>query len=177
MPKKPILSLSKITLSMADSERHQIGRAVSRHNQTVLKHKSISNFHCRIWRESRLIHVEDLSSNGTWVREKKVGKNLRTLIQHGDTVCNSQFIWSRSGCLALLQLALGGFASSIQYVFRDPTKPSPIEPNDFCNAIGASYDFVGTLGSGGFATVSMGVHRKTGQTVAIKCVSSMVCLL
>lgn len=64
---------------------------------TVIDNPRISGTHCKIWREfeamqdgaeyNALVKIQDLSTNGTYVRGTKLGKGKITILHHGDEVC------------------------------------------------------------------------------------------
>ena len=63
---------------------------------TVIDNPRISSLHCKIWREFdpaapndasvATVMVEDISTNGTFVRRAKVGKGNVTILFSGDEI-------------------------------------------------------------------------------------------
>ena len=78
---------SEIVLSSAE---HQIGRSnpssagAAAHTHINLQY--ISGVHCVIRRTANRVELEDRSSNGTFVNDEKVGKNLTRELRTGDSV-------------------------------------------------------------------------------------------
>jgi len=50
--------------------------------------KRLSGAHCQVTRdkENGQVFVEDLSTNGTWLNEDKIGKNIKKPLKNGDTI-------------------------------------------------------------------------------------------
>src|SRR4051812_35556067 len=48
--------------------------------------KRLSGKHCSISREGNQIQITDLSTNGTFIASKKVGKGQTTLLKHNDEI-------------------------------------------------------------------------------------------
>ena len=78
---------SEIVLSSAE---HQIGRSnpssagAAAHTHINLQY--ISGVHCVIRRTANRVELEDRSSNGTFVNDEKVGKNLTRELRTGDSI-------------------------------------------------------------------------------------------
>lgn len=66
-----------------------IGRGSA--NDFMINDKRLSNQHCRIEKSNNTEDANqailyDLSSNGTFVNDQKIGKNQSTFIKHGDRI-------------------------------------------------------------------------------------------
>lgn len=119
---------------------------------------TLSRVHCKIFSLGREVFLEDLSSNGTFVNGKSVGKKNRRILRHFDVISliNPQlpestkyswkFISPDGGAIPAKSGALGALTSELE----------------------RSYEVGATLGTGNFATVKLGTHRVTGQKVAVK---------
>ncbi|KAJ5073050.1 checkpoint kinase [Anaeramoeba ignava] len=124
--------------------------------------KRISNYHCQIYRtidefsttKPFIIKLKDLSANGTYVNGSLVGKGKKVLLLHGDDI---SFVYT-----------------------REPKSPPPVanfifkdysivpEDREGKSKIHEFYEFQRVLGVGKFATVKLGIDKKTGEKYAIK---------
>ncbi|BGO90811.1 hypothetical protein NBRC10512_000126 [Rhodotorula toruloides] len=137
----------------------------------VLNGPKISSKHARIWldNETGIVRLEDTSTNGTFVRNMKVGKGNITVLEPGD--------------LIVFGPASANFDDDFRYVFQcdpslNPSSSSAADPyglgelSQSQNAEGRSihqyYEVREQLGKGSFATVRKGVRRADGVVVAIK---------
>ncbi|BGP23930.1 ser/thr/tyr protein kinase RAD53 [Rhodotorula toruloides] len=137
----------------------------------VLNGPKISSKHARIWldKETGIVRLEDTSTNGTFVRNMKVGKGNITVLEPGD--------------LIVFGPASANFDDDFRYVFQcdpnlHPSSSSSGDPyglgelSQSQNAEGRSihqfYEVREQLGKGSFATVRKGVRRADGVVVAIK---------
>ncbi|KAH8919475.1 Pkinase-domain-containing protein [Atractiella rhizophila] len=151
VPTSPSLCINRIPFAMPPGTSITIGRA--RRNNVCLDAKTISNHHCEIWRDHNLrdIWLKDTSTNGTYVRGKKVGKGILTVLKHGDII------------------KLGSHSDTgIGFYWQDPSKQLPQDPLSFCGGIWRKYDFVEALGMGAFAKVSRVIERGTSTARAVK---------
>lgn len=115
----------------------------------------ISGKHCRIHKEDGVIFVEDFSSNGTFINGQKVGKGQKNTIRDGDEL-------TLSVPTAILAQKKPQLAHTfVGYLFKDAAVHQSEE-------IHKVYDIRQELGTGNFATVKLGIHKKTGEKVAIK---------
>ena len=121
----------------------------------------ISRVHCKIFSMGRDVFVHDLSSNGTFVNGKLVGKGNRKAIRRGDiiSVMNPQLPES----------------SRYSWKFLPPPEEdvSPVGDSSTSMKPASSklegvYELGRVLGTGNFATVRLGKHRSTGREVAVK---------
>ncbi|KAI9330514.1 kinase-like domain-containing protein, partial [Obelidium mucronatum] len=110
----------------------------------------LSKRHCVIFQVSvsdgvstASVFVEDLSTNGTFVNFKRIGKGKRHKLSEGD----------------LIQLSC--FHLHTVWIFRLPTT---LETNSFDEA----FELDQQLGSGNFAVVKLGRHRSTSHLHAVK---------
>ena len=74
---------------MVVADKHTFGRLDA--NNTAIHDKRLSGMHCSLYREKKEngeygFFVHDMSSNGTYVNDMKIGKNEKKEIQNGDTV-------------------------------------------------------------------------------------------
>jgi serine/threonine protein kinase len=116
----------------------------------------ISRIHCKIFSLGRDVFVEDLSSNGTFINGKCVGKNNRKAIRNGD----------------IISVMNPSAPESSRFSWRFMA-PSEDEDMTVSNASTSSqlegvYELGKVLGTGNFATVRLGKHRGTGRQVAVK---------
>lgn len=118
--------------------------------QIRVNHAAVSGEHCRILKVSdEDIFLEDLSSNGTFVENKKVGNGKRILLKHGSEIT-----------LIRQNPALGHEKISfLIYLMSNP--PSQSVPE-------SKYDIREELGNGAFAIVKRCVDRQTGKHFAMK---------
>jgi serine/threonine protein kinase len=111
----------------------------------------LSRRHCRVFSLGRDVFVHDLSSNGTFLNGKLVGKDNKKVIRTGDVV-------------AVVNPKLPDYNS---FCWRFVAPPTDEEGADELG-VGSMYELGPVLGTGNFATVRRGTHRKTGAQVAIK---------
>eukprot|EP01118_Nematostelium_gracile_P013043 TRINITY_DN4871_c0_g1_i1.p1 TRINITY_DN4871_c0_g1~~TRINITY_DN4871_c0_g1_i1.p1 ORF type:complete len:513 (-),score=103.21 TRINITY_DN4871_c0_g1_i1:1072-2610(-) len=124
----------------------------------------ISGKHCRIFRsfsESQTdspnafdIYIEDLSSNGTFLNGKKLGKGNRGLVKTGDEI---SLVAKRNAndCVGV-------------YMYQDLRQGTEIEQDSI---IFEKYDIQQTLGTGNFSEVKLAVDRKNGVKRAVKIIN------
>mmetsp|Transcript_10911 Transcript_10911/g.16478 ORF Transcript_10911/g.16478 Transcript_10911/m.16478 type:complete len:599 (+) Transcript_10911:44-1840(+) len=130
----------------------------------------ISSVHCQIVRNTKYgtssgrtdTHVAtlfDCSTNGTWINRKKIGKGNSQNLFDGDEI---QFVsYSKRDC------KLGTERRKVSFLFyknREVFKEDAIG----ATSIFARYDLRGTLGTGSFAVVKVGIDRETGARFAVK---------
>ncbi|GAA6014841.1 hypothetical protein JCM10207_002198 [Rhodosporidiobolus poonsookiae] len=132
----------------------------------VLNGPKISSFHAKIVRsaEDGLVRLLDTSTNGTFVRGNKVGKNNMTVLDPGDEVIFGPFS--------------SNFDSDFRYVFKAPSSLSSAsdpynlgELSQGGNGIHSEYEVREQLGKGSFAVVRKGIRRSDGKMVAIKIIN------
>jgi len=124
----------------------------------VLDKKEISKRHCLIYKETGAtaklkglrIFLKDLSFNGTYVNNKRIGINERVLLKMGDLI---HFYSMRNE--ANTSISNPSFKILLPYVYET-------------NSCEAEYQLYGRLGKGNFAVVYRGVHKKSGRVVAVK---------
>lgn len=104
----------------------------------------VSNRHCLIFTENQaglnVAVVEDLSSNGTFIKESIIGRNKRRQLEDGDEI---------------------QILDDARFVFRYPKLR---ETSKFLQ----KFTVLEKLGSGHYATVYLCVERATGQRFAVK---------
>eukprot|EP01114_Cavostelium_apophysatum_P015421 TRINITY_DN4193_c0_g1_i3.p1 TRINITY_DN4193_c0_g1~~TRINITY_DN4193_c0_g1_i3.p1 ORF type:complete len:442 (+),score=128.56 TRINITY_DN4193_c0_g1_i3:262-1587(+) len=123
----------------------------------------VSGKHCRIFRANTdleagtipipSIFVEDLSSNGTFLNGKVLGKGNRSTVNNGDEIS--------------LVAKRGNTDCIMSYVFQDLSMQDSKEESDE-SEITKLYDIQKVLGTGNFSVVKLGVNRKTGERCAVK---------
>ncbi|KAM0746431.1 Pkinase-domain-containing protein [Meredithblackwellia eburnea MCA 4105] len=143
----------------------------------VLEGKKISSWHAKIWidpeRLGEGIRLMDLSTNGTFVRGRKVGKNKVTLLSPGDDI--------------IFGPATTSFDADFRYIFQCP--PPAFTPSQGGGAgdgggvgIGAPwgiaesdgggihelYEVREQIGKGSFASVRKAIRRSDGRMMAVK---------
>jgi serine/threonine-protein kinase Chk2 len=117
----------------------------------------ISGNHCRLFRTPTEFgyryFIEDLSSNGTFVNCRLVGKGHRSLLRTGDQISlvskNSEK--REFGC----------------YVFKEIIE----KREEALEGIFQHYDFVSELGSGNFSVVKLAMRKDTGEYFAVKVIN------
>ncbi|KAJ9457547.1 putative serine/threonine-protein kinase fhkC [Diplonema papillatum] len=132
---------------------------------------AVSTYHCTIRRstaksnedgedEAHQVELEDQSTNGVYVRGRKVGKGRKAVLCDGDEV--------------LLVKTVGDDPSlckfNMSYVFRDMSTRSG-EERALMRNITTFYFVDEVIGKGGHAEVRKGVHRRSGDPVAIKIIN------
>eukprot|EP01114_Cavostelium_apophysatum_P007077 TRINITY_DN1876_c0_g1_i3.p1 TRINITY_DN1876_c0_g1~~TRINITY_DN1876_c0_g1_i3.p1 ORF type:complete len:491 (-),score=180.47 TRINITY_DN1876_c0_g1_i3:220-1692(-) len=132
-----------------------IGRSTEECN-LAFDDKLISTKHCRIYRESGIIFCEDLSSNGTYINGKKLGKGQQTTLHEGDEIS----IVVPSAKAAKTKPSVQD--TFVAYIFKD------LSAKDEDDGISKLYEIGKELGTGNFATVKLCVSRDTGETYAVK---------
>jgi len=117
--------------------------------------KHISGQHCKLSVEidvhAKIVFLEDLSSNGTWLNGNRVGKGNRMVIRNGDEVT--------------LLPKRDDNSSFISFIYQDYDCSKKEEEE---GGPDATYEVRDTLGTGNFASVKLAVHRETGKRYAIK---------
>ncbi|KAF7905597.1 uncharacterized protein EAF01_006118 [Botrytis porri] len=122
------------------------GYLIGRHPECDLNIDDIrvSNRHCLIFTENQaglnVAFVEDLSSNGTFIKESIIGRNKRRQLEDGDEI---------------------EVVDDVRFVFRYPKLR---ETSKFLQ----KYLLLEKLGSGHYATVYLCVEKATGQRFAVK---------
>ncbi|KAA8576364.1 hypothetical protein EYC84_006496 [Monilinia fructicola] len=122
------------------------GYLIGRHPECDLEIDDIrvSNRHCLIFTENQaglnVAVVEDLSSNGTFIKESIIGRNKRRQLEDGDEI---------------------QILDDARFVFRYPKLR---ETSKFLQ----KFTVLEKLGSGHYATVYLCVERATGQRFAVK---------
>jgi len=114
----------------------------------------VSGKHCKIYRDPttttrNIVFVDDTSTNGTYINNEVIGKGAKILIENG---CEIAIIPKKG-------------SEKISFIYQDC-----FEENKEIDQGGPqqAYDMREVLGTGNFATVRLGVDRKTGQKYAIK---------
>ena len=139
--------------SFDPSKDLSIGRAPETCQISFPECALVSRVHCTIFSLGQDVFVTDVSSNGTFVNNKVVGKGNRRMLRAGDVLCvvgptnpeRDRFSWR----------------------FIPPKElTSPSSPST--SLVGGIYELKEQLGSGNFATVRLGVNTKTGEKVAVK---------
>jgi hypothetical protein len=153
--------------------RDQKVYTVGRHpgSGVVLDGKKISGRHAKIFLSEEedgegVVRLEDLSTNGTFVRGVKIGKGNVTILTPGDEIIFGPFSTE--------------FNADFRYIYQAPPPPSSSEPWGIRQSSGggihALYEVREQIGKGSFATVRKGVQRSTGKLMAIKIIQKAVSL-
>ncbi|KPV77573.1 uncharacterized protein RHOBADRAFT_11861 [Rhodotorula graminis WP1] len=126
---------------------YTIGR--SPHCDLVLNGPKISSSHARITLDEveGTVRLEDSSTNGTFVRGRKVGKGNVTVLESGDTI------------------VFGPPADSFELEFR---YSQSVSGSGAVRSIHAAYEVREQIGKGSFATVRKAIRRHDGRIVAVK---------
>ncbi|GAA5927297.1 uncharacterized protein JCM15063_005857 [Sporobolomyces koalae] len=128
-----------------------------------LNSPKVSNHHARITvsEHDGLVRLEDLSTNGTFVRGMKVGKGKVTILEPGDTI-----IFGPTSV---------DFGNDFRYLFEgSPAHASRKDPyglgelSQSGSKVFSRYEVREQIGKGSFASVRKGVRRSDGMMVAIK---------
>lgn len=118
---------------------------------------TLSRVHCKIFSMGRDVFVLDMSSNGTFVNGKVVGKSNRRVLRSGDVV-------------SLMNPQLPE-STKLSWRFVAPEDPSsPTASATGLSELERLYELGPVLGTGNFATVRLGTHRANGRQVAVKIV-------
>lgn len=118
---------------------------------------TLSRVHCKFFCMGREVFLTDVSSNGTFLNGKLVGKDNQRAVRHGD----------------LVSLVNPQQPESTKYTWRF------VAPEDHAASVSANasqtgvegvYQLGRVLGTGNFATVRLGTHRISGRSAAVKIV-------
>ncbi|KAM0788863.1 hypothetical protein ACM66B_002948 [Microbotryomycetes sp. NB124-2] len=148
-------------------DRSKLEIKVGRHPKADLQLKGakISSWHARIWLDTQAntVILEDSSSNGTFVRNVRVGKGNKTIIEPGDQI--------------IFGPISEDWAADFRYTFQGPSarnvnsstaSSNPWGDQSNGGGIHQAYELREQIGKGSFATVHKGVQRSTGKLVAVK---------
>ncbi|GAA6063026.1 hypothetical protein JCM10212_001805 [Sporobolomyces blumeae] len=138
---------------------------IGRHPRSDVRLNSIkvSSNHAKIWASpvDGLVRLEDLSTNGTFVRGVKVGRGKITILEPGDSI--------------IFGPASVDFGNDFRYVFQcPPTNSTSADPyglgelSQSASKVFSEYEVREQIGKGSFASVRKGVRRRDGTMVAIK---------
>jgi serine/threonine protein kinase len=118
---------------------------------------TLSRVHCKFFCLGREVFLTDVSSNGTFLNGKVVGKNNQRALRTNDLV-------------SLMNPQLPE-STKLTWRFIAPDAPAlPSAAAGDASNIEAHYKLGEVLGTGNFATVRLGTHRTTGRNVAVKIV-------
>ncbi|KYQ89204.1 putative protein serine/threonine kinase [Tieghemostelium lacteum] len=153
----------KIQIRMDGSEPLLFGRLKTCH--FVFTEVIVSGQHCRIIKKSESLLIEDLSTNGTYLNGKLIGKGKFQILKNKDLLGFGRV--SKDVDLTYL------FNASKQYLLLNPSQTQSYywESKGIKKEVLQEYDFIKELGSGNFSVVYEGVQKSTGQRVAIKFVN------
>lgn len=124
-------------------------------NQVVLPGFKVSNQHCVIkWdgEGNSNVVVHDLSSNGTFINNTKIGKGQSRILREGNEIAFGT---------SVPQPHNNGL-EDYRFVYRHTANGPPTE------GLYAYYDLSNELGKGSFATVMKAMSRTTGEWFAVK---------
>ncbi|KAK9704130.1 serine/threonine protein kinase, variant 2 [Basidiobolus ranarum] len=156
--------LPTIHLSKTDGKGYLLGRHPE--CDVTINHPQISNRHCLVFKENKIdtqtgpqecVFIEDLSSNGTRVNGKKIGRNQRRQIFSGDHIQ----LTSTSSKSA------GTFDNNF-FLFKQI-----MQDDEFKSTINEKYFIGATLGQGNFAEVKVATERSTGKKFAVKIINKL----
>ncbi|KAL0956927.1 hypothetical protein HGRIS_003031 [Hohenbuehelia grisea] len=126
-------------------------------NIVVLPGFKVSNYHCEItWDGNERADAEpsvtvvDLSSNGTYINGKKIGKNCSKLLREGNEISFGSNIPQSVGI------------TDYRFVYRHVACGPPKD------GLYKFYDIDTELGTGSFAKVVRAMHLETGKWYAVK---------
>ncbi|GAA5994353.1 serine/threonine-protein kinase [Rhodotorula paludigena] len=137
----------------------------------VLQGPKISSYHAKIRfdAETGVVRLEDTSTNGTFVRNRKVGKGNVTIVESGDNIVFGPPSNLDDEFSYLLQLDTSAPSSSHGI---DPYGLGDLSQSQSTHGDGRSihtaYEVREQIGKGSFATVRKGVRRSDGRMVAVK---------
>ncbi|PPQ80603.1 hypothetical protein CVT25_001565 [Psilocybe cyanescens] len=124
-------------------------------NSIVLEALKISSQHCVItYQGNNKVTVLDMSSNGTWINGKKIGKGNTVELFNGNEICFGTTI---------PQPENGGIFPGYIYNHSADGLPS----GDFYDNFKLGFQ----LGKGAFAAVHAVTHKSTGMKFAVKVIS------
>ncbi|KAK9711583.1 hypothetical protein K7432_007748 [Basidiobolus ranarum] len=148
-------------------EKLESGYLIGRHPECDIvspDDRRISNKHCRIftpYKDENSIHgtsilIEDLSSNGTFIGKKLLGKGKKILLVHGDEIS-----------FGTLPKTSG--RSENHYLFQITNHGTEVQVNQKkLSAVHEKYSFRHILGTGNFSAVHLVVDKETGERYACK---------
>jgi len=121
-------------------------------NDVVISHPSVSGIHCRVTRDSDgFIFIKDISTNGTWLDGKLIGKQKKRYYTPGAQV------------VIIPPCVQDDVKISFNIVLY-----APVSSNLASKIV--NYDVHGPIGCGAFASVRMCVEKESGQKFAMKIV-------
>ncbi|KAJ1942954.1 serine/threonine protein kinase, partial [Linderina macrospora] len=132
----------------------------------VVDRNYISGKHCRLYIEEdpdtnkQSLFIVDMSTNGTYVNDRVLGRNNRTMLFHTDRIGFMQAINADPSDVALeYSIEMTGLRN--QTVGQPKFDPKVLDV----------YDFKNEVGSGNFAKVWMAIHKPSGKTCACKVIN------
>lgn len=164
-------------VSISNTDRFETVTLLRRapgHVYTFGRHKScdfmltgnrFSNIHFRVWEAETdesaygdlrsVVIVEDMSTNGTYLNQARIGKGQTTVLANGDE----------------LAAGVGIAADEARYVVQLPKRSRPDMQSSLspeADACRQKYEIRQILGAGAFATVRYAVQRSNGAPFAVK---------
>ncbi|GAA5914023.1 hypothetical protein JCM8208_005922 [Rhodotorula glutinis] len=150
----------------------------------VLQGPKISSFHARITLDEQegIVRLEDSSTNGTFVRGRKVGKGNVTVLESGDTLVfgppadsfelEFRYVVQLDPALRrpppALDLDLDQDDLDDPYHLGDLSQSQSLDHAGTVRSIHAAYEVREQIGKGSFATVRKAIRRSDGRIVAVK---------
>ena len=129
------------------------GRDASHCQMTFPECGVLSRVHCKVFSLGRDVFLNDISSNGTFLNGKLLGKGKQKVLRSGDTIC----------------LVNPHSPDSLKYTWKYVPPPSENDETGDGSSNLNNVCVVGkVLGTGNFATVRLGTMKATGEKVAIK---------
>lgn len=142
----------------------------------------LSSVHCSIRRDKglQLTFLTDRSTNGTFINGEKVGKDVQKVLSSMDEVSLLTPTSKTVPCVKYVYKERPGLEDDITSGGGGGGGGGLMSGVSGVSGIGGGssgaddlikqYVMSKTLGTGNFATVRLGVHKKTGDRVAIKCI-------
>ncbi|KAI0047899.1 Pkinase-domain-containing protein [Auriscalpium vulgare] len=132
----------------------RFGRGEAPHNDIIFPSLKISFNHCRIeWNGKEgaesIVTVIDLSTNGTYINERRIGKNNSAILRDSNVIAFGTPVKQNDN-------------EDYRFLYRDLASPVELD------GVYAKYDMSHELGAGTFATVMSAIERATGETWAVK---------
>ncbi|KAJ3031899.1 UNVERIFIED_CONTAM: hypothetical protein HDU68_010858 [Siphonaria sp. JEL0065] len=148
------------TIKTINLTKDKTGYVIGRHSECDIQVDlpQLSKRHCVVFQEVSVseggnvasVFIEDLSTNGTFVNFKRIGKGKRHKLQDGDSIQLLHSDKQKAGTIA-----------EKFWIFRLPKKQET-------NSFDEDFELDAHLGSGNFAQVRLGRHKATSHLHAVK---------
>ncbi|KAJ1983348.1 serine/threonine protein kinase [Dimargaris verticillata] len=163
-PKYPTVQLTKRSDHTAGDK---CGYLLGRHRECDIRfnHPQISNRHCLIYsmrtEGMETVHLEDLSTNGTFINGVKIPRHEPRLLKDGDMI--KLTVYQDPNAQAL--------DTDESFLFQHVSIHRLTNLNDAVAPFHRNYMLLHPLGSGSFADVHIAVNRLTGEQFAVKVIN------